>query len=236
MSGSKSSNPAVATAEAAGQPVSLTIHSQPDPQALLDAQRTRRGRWRMLAVVAVCAAPVIASYFSFYVLKLQGRAYSELITPTVDVPAALALSDLQGRAIMAESLKGQWLLTVVQDASCDERCERLLYMQRQLREMLGKERDRLDKLWLIPDEAAPRAELQQVLAQGTPVTILRAPRAQIEAWLKPAPGHALNEHLFLVDPMGRWMLRSPAQPDPSLFKKDLDRLMRANAGWDKPGR
>jgi hypothetical protein len=36
--------------------------------------------------------------------------------------------------------------------------------------------------------------------------------------------------------MGRWMLRSPVSPEPSPLKKDLERLMRANAGWDKPGR
>jgi len=74
------------------------------------------------------------------------------------------------------------------------------------------------------------------VSAGVPVTVLRAPRAQIQAWLKPTEGHGLNEHLFLIDPMGRWMMRSPVQPDPSKVKKDLDRLIKANAGWDKPGR
>ena len=62
------------------------------------------------------------------------------------------------------------------------------------------------------------------------------PAEQLQAWLKPAAGHQLNEHLFLIDPVGRWMLRSPADLDPSKFKKDLDRLVKANAGWDRPGR
>ncbi|MDT9001216.1 hypothetical protein RQP53_18200 [Paucibacter sp. APW11] len=235
MSGSKSSNHA-ATAEGQDLPLSMTVHSQPDLQGLQAQQRTRSGRLRMLAVLAVCAAPVLASYFSFYVLKLRGDAYSELITPTVDIPAALQLHDEQGKAVSAESLKGQWLLTLVQDGACDQGCERLLFMQRQLREMLGKERDKLDKLWLIPDDTPLRPELKQAISQGVPVTILRAPRAELEAWLKPAAGHQLKDHLFLVDPLGRWMMRSPLDPDPSKFKKDLDRLMKANAGWDRPGR
>ena len=109
-------------------------------------------------------------------------------------------------------------------------------MQRQLREMLGKERDKVDKLWLIPDDEPLRAELREVLAKGEPVHTLRAPRAQIEAWLKPAQGGQLQDHLYVVDPVGRWMLREPANPDPSKVKKDLDRLMKANAGWDKAGR
>ena len=247
MSGSKSSAPDapadIRTEMQAGagsdSPLSFTVHSQPQPAelaALAEQQRTRAGRLRMLGVVAVCAAPVIASYFSFYVLKLQGRAYSDLITPTVDLPATLSLQDLDGKPVKAESLKGQWLLTVVQPSRCDAQCDRLMFAQRQLREMQGKERDKFDKLWLIPDQEPVSAELRALISQGTPVTALRVPAAQLQAWLKPAEGHQLNEHLFLIDPLGRWMMRSPAQLDPSKFKKDLDRLVKANAGWDRPGR
>ena len=32
------------------------------------------------------------------------------------------------------------------------------------------------------------------------------------------------------------MMRMPADPDPGKVKRDLERLMRASAGWDKPGR
>jgi cytochrome oxidase Cu insertion factor (SCO1/SenC/PrrC family) len=215
----------------------MTVHSMPDPARAADQQRTRAGRLRMLMVVAVCAAPVIASYFSFYVLQPRGDAYSELITPTVDMPATLSLQDLDGKPVAAESLKGQWLLTLVQDTACATDCERSLFMQRQLREMLGKERDKVDKLLLLPDNEPMRAELRQALTQqGVPVTVLRAPREQIEAWLKPAAGHRLDEHMYVVDPLGRWMMRSPVHPDPSKLKRDLERLLRANAGWDRPGR
>lgn len=215
----------------------MTVHSMPDPEAAAAQQRTRAGRLRMLLVIAACAAPVIASYFSFYVLKLRGDAYSDLITPTVEIPAALSLQDLDGKPVAPEALKGQWLLTLVQDTACTAECEGRLYMQRQLREMLGKERDKVDKLLLLPDGEAMRPELRQVLTQqGVPVTVLRAPREQIEAWLKPASGHSLDEHLYVIDPMGRWMMRTPVQPDPAKLKRDLDRLLRASSSWDRAGR
>lgn len=213
----------------------MTVHSLPGVDAVRPAQQ-RSGRWRMLLVVAVCAAPVIASYFSFYVLKLNGSAYGDLITPTVDLPADLNLRDLAGQPVNVESLKGQWLLTLVQDGGCDAACEKKLFTQRQLREMLGKDRDKVDKLWLIPDDAALRPELQEAVTQGVPVTVLRVPRAQLEAWLKPAVGKAMSDHFFLIDPMGRWMLRSPPDADPSKLKNDMNRLLKANAGWDRPGR
>ncbi len=216
------------------EPLSMTVHSAPQPNER--AAMTRRGRWQALAVVLICAMPVLASYYSFYVMGLSGKAYGELIVPTVDIPEAISLRNLEGQPVTAASLKGQWLLTVVLPAACDKACENQLYMQRQLREMLGKERDKVDKLWLIPDDEPVRPELREILAKGEPVHMLRAPREQIEAWLKPGKGTQLQDHLYIVDPVGRWMLREPANPDPGKVKKDLDRLMKANAGWDKAGR
>ena len=191
----------------------------------------------MLLVLALCAAPVVASYFTFYVVQPRGSAYGELIAPAVDMPADLPLTDLQGRAVTAASLRGQWLLTVVQPAACGEACERQLYVQRQLREMLGKERDRVDKLWLVPGDDVPDAKLMAAISQkGAEVAVLRAPRDRLEAWLKPAAGQTLADHFFIIDPMGRWMLRAPGTPEPKRLKADLDKLLRASASWDTAGR
>jgi len=46
----------------------------------------------------------------------------------------------------------------------------------------------------------------------------------------------LEQHLYLVDPMGEWMMRMPADPDPARVKRDLERLLRAASSWDQPGR
>ncbi|MGH8847698.1 MAG: hypothetical protein ACREXQ_10740, partial [Polaromonas sp.] len=46
------------------------------------APSTTAGRWKMLAVLLVCAAPVIASYFTYYVVRPEGRRnFGELIDP-----------------------------------------------------------------------------------------------------------------------------------------------------------
>ena len=44
--------------------------------------------------------------------------------------------------------------------SCDAACEKRLFVQRQLREMLGRERDRVDKVWLVTGEGAPPVPLR----------------------------------------------------------------------------
>jgi len=229
MSGSNSSS------QEGPAPLALTVHDVAAPDAA--ARRTTLGRLKMLAVLAVCAAPVVASYFTYFVIRPEGRTnHGTLIQPTRTMPA-LALADLEGRAVDAAALRGQWLLVHVGPALCDAACEKRLFVQRQLREMLGRDRDRLDKVWLVTDGTAgpPLAPALRAALEAPPATrVLRAEAAAVAAWLAPEAGRRIEEHLYLVDPMGEWMLRWPADAEPSRIKRDLERLLRASASWHKP--
>jgi hypothetical protein len=220
------------------RPLGLTVHSLPEPSGALqtEAVRTRAGRWRMLAVMLVCAAPVIASYFTYYVVRPDGRRnFGELINPQRPLPS-LAATSLQGATVNLQALKGQWLFVSVAGGACDTLCKQNLYLQRQLREGLGKEKDRLDWVWLIADDAPVPAELAPALKDAT---VLRVPAAELAQWLQGESGHQLPEQLYLVDPLGNWMMRFPPNltPEGALkVKRDLDRLMRAAQFWDRAGR
>jgi hypothetical protein len=231
MSGSKSSAP---DASLASEPLSFTVHSLPEPS--LETRRTASGRLKMLLVMLICAAPVLASYFTYYVIRPGVRNnYGTLIEPMRSLPAAAALplQNTDGQPVDPQSLRGQWLLVVVADGACDAACERLLYAQRQLRETLGREKDRVDRVWLVTGDAPVREALLPAMAQAS---VLRVPRAALAQWLAPAEGETLEAHLYLVDPMGNWMMRFPAAFDPAKVKRDLERLLRAAASWDLPGR
>jgi hypothetical protein len=217
-------------------PLGMTVHSMPAPRVEDGARRTTQGRTKMLLVLLVCAAPVIASYFTYFVIRPEGRSnYSDLILPTRALPE-LPFTDLNGAPVKAATLKGQWLLVVVSGGACDAVCEKNLWVQRQLRETLGREKDRLDKLWLITDTAVPRPETLQAIGTVAPATVLRVPEAVLAQWLAPAAGKALGQHLYIVDPMGEWMMRVPAEPEPGRLKRDVEKLLRASASWDQPGR
>ena len=191
----------------------------------------------MLLVLAVCTAPVIASYLTYFVIRPEGRTnYSELIEPLRPMPADLPLIDLAGKPVAAASLKGQWLLVVVAGGACDAGCERSLWVQRQLRETLGREKDRIEKVWLIPDGTTPRAQTLRAVSTNTDMTVLQAQANALQRWLQPDRGNALAEHMYVVDPLGNWMMRVPPNPDPARLKRDIEKLLRASAGWDKPGR
>lgn len=213
----------------------LSVHSLPAPVAA-DAQRLRSGRLKMLLVLAVCAAPVLASYFTYYVVRPQGRTnYGELINPVRPLPtdAALPLSTPEGHAVLASSLKGQWLFVTVAGGDCTARCEQQLYLQRQIRESLGKEKDKVDRVWLINDGRPMKDSLRPAMHDAT---VLSVDGAALSRWLAPQPGRALSDHWFLIDPHGQWMMRFEPQAEPRKVIKDLTRLLKAAASWDEAGR
>ena len=237
MSGSNSSAPGSAVPREPAAPLSFAVHAMQPPALDDDARRTASGRLKMFLVLLICAAPVVASYLTFYVVRPDGRTnYGELIAPPRPLPSGLPLIDLQGAMVKAESLKGQWLLVVVSGGACDAVCEKHLWLQRQLREALGRDKDRIDKVWLIADDAQPRAATLDAIRTHTEISVLRAPINALSAWLAPAAGHALGDHFYIVDPLGNWMMRSPADPEPARLKRDVEKLLRASAGWDKAGR
>jgi hypothetical protein len=179
---------------------------------------------------------VIASYFTFYVVRPQGSTnVGELINPQRPLPEQPAMG-LDGQASNLRQLKGQWLLVSVAGGACDDACQKHLYLQRQLRETLGKEKDRVDWVWLVTDDA-PIPEALRPALKGA--TVLRVGELQLSQWLSPAVGRLLQEHLYVVDPMGNWMMRFPAGLDidgASKAKRDLDRLLRGSNSWDDAGR
>ena len=198
--------------------------------------RTRRGRLWMVLVWIICAAPVVGSYLTFYVIRPESRSsFGDLIEPQRPVPD-LAARSLDGNPVNLMSLKGQWLLISVAGGACNSACEQHLYLQRQLRESVGREKDRVDWVWLVTDDAIVPNALRPALSGAT---VLAVSQKALSRWLNADAGHQIDDHLYLVDPLGNWMMRFPAGLDlqsAAKAKRDLDRLLRASVSWDKAGR
>ena len=70
---------------------------------------------------------------------------------TVPMPA-MATRTLGGDPVTLESLAGKWIMLKVGGSECGKPCQDQLFTMRQLRTMQGKERDRVERVWLITDE------------------------------------------------------------------------------------
>lgn len=228
MSGFNSSPP---NADAPDQPVLLTTHELGGFGGA--GSQVLGGRVKLLLLLLVCAAPVIASYITYYVIKPDlTRSYGSLIQPLREVPDLLAV-DLQGRRQSLRALRDQWLLVSVGASACPAACQRRLYLQRQIRESMGAEKARVDWVWLRTDAQPVDAALAPALASAQVWAVDAQALAQ---WLAPEPGKNLSDHLYLVDPMGMWMMRFPVDADAARVRKDLNRVLMASRFWDQEGR
>jgi cytochrome oxidase Cu insertion factor (SCO1/SenC/PrrC family) len=186
-----------------------------------DVQR-RRGRLKAFLILLVCAAPTIAAYLAFYVWPPSGRVnYGELIEPRPVPAAPLARND--GKPLALSDLRGKWLMVTFDDAACADPCAKKLFDMRQSRLAQGREMDRIERVWVLLDEAAPSAELA-ALTEG--VHLLRGKGTEVMAGF-PAP-ESVRDHVFLVDPLGNVMLRFPRDADPRRMMKDLQRLLKVS--------
>ena len=186
-----------------------------------------QGRWKLFAVILVCASPMIASYLTYYVIKPEGRTnYGELVDPRQHPIPPLGATTLDGKPAGLDAYKGKWLMVQADSGDCAEACKTKLFQQRQLRLIQGKEMDRVERVWLVTDDKPIDTVL---LREYDGTRVLRADPARLKQWLPVEQGAALNEHIYMVDPLGNLMMRFPKNPDPNKMKKDISKLLRASS-------
>ena len=197
----------------------------------------QRGRWKLLMVLAVCAAPMIFSYLTYYVIKPTGRTnFGDLIDPRAHPIPALGATTLDGKPATLDAYKGKWVMLKVGPAACDQVCKEQMFAIRQVRSMQGKEMERIERVWLVTDAEPLETILMRELDD---VRMLRVPAAAVAKWLPLEQGATLENSIFLVDPLGNLMMRFPPMPAGASeqekvqhyakIKKDIGKLLKASA-------
>ncbi|WP_230020597.1 redoxin domain-containing protein [Massilia sp. Bi118] len=178
-------------------------------------------------VLLVCASPMIASYFTFYVLKPEKRNnYGTLIDQRAHPIPAMATTTLDGKPAALEQFKGKWIMLMAAPGACDEACRKQLFAMRQLRTMQGKEMERIERVWLITD-SEPLDTI--VIREFDGTHMLRADAQAVKNWLPVDPGTGVSDHIYMIDPLGHLMMRFPKDPEPRKVHKDIYKLLKASA-------
>jgi peroxiredoxin len=190
----------------------------------------KRGRWMLWLVLLVCASPMIASYFTYYVIKPEKRNnYGTLIDQRAHPVPAMATTTLDGRPQALEQFKGKWVMLMVGPGACPDSCRKQLFALRQLRLMQGKEADRIERVWLITDQE-PLDTL--IIREYDGTHMLRADGATVASWLPADTGTTPADHIYLIDPLGHLMMRFPKDPQLQEVRKvykDINKLLKASA-------
>jgi hypothetical protein len=184
----------------------------PSPEAV------RKGRRTLLLLALITIAPVLASYAAYYWWPRDRQVnYGELL-PTRPAPE-VAGTRVDGKPFKLSDLRGKWVLVVAAGGACDASCAQALYAMRQSRTMQGREMERIERVWLVSDDAAPAPA---TLGEHPDLTVVRGPGPGLAAF------GAGADRIYLVDPLGNLVLAYPRDPDIKGVGKDLTRLLKAS--------
>lgn len=177
-----------------------------------------RSQFQLLLVLFIFIAPVVLATVAYKYWRPEDLAnYGELIESVEFKPEGLVAES--GEPVDGATLRGKWLFVLVQAEACDKACARNLYLMRQVRTATGKEQERVGRLLLsrqaLPgDLAKEHAGLQRLRYSDAKA---------LGAHLSGAEGAG---RIYLVDPLGRFVLRYPPEADGGKMLKDVQRLLK----------
>jgi|TARA_B110000305_G_scaffold134923_2_gene150665 hypothetical protein len=178
-------------------------------------------------VLTICVLPVIASTALYSFWKPDGFVNNgDLIEP---VPIyGLEVRTSQGDIFSFADLYGFWSFVSIDASSCEDICEKKLYLMRQIRLTQGAEKDRLERLhFVLGDNQLPKKITDE--HEGTRfITLPDASELTVFGDLEDA-----KNYIYLVDQIGNLMMRFPVTIDPSLMKKDVRKLLKISKAWKK---
>ncbi len=160
-------------------------------------------------------------------LPEQRANHGQLIAPARPL-SELKLSDLKGNPISVDLLRGRWSLVYLGSPVCDAACERLLYQTRQVRTALGKDTDRVQRIYLLTSVPQDPAQLEALrgLHPDLSLAVLASPETVAQFPVTDAAGLRPGQQLYVVDPLGNLMMRYGTDQDPKDMLVDLKRLLR----------
>lgn len=189
---------------------------------MLNEKIQKSNRRKFLLLLALMCAPVVISYTLYFLeYRPESKHYGDLI-PIVKVNGA-GTNQSDNTILRMKDLHGKWILVTIDSGYCDEACQEKLYFMRQVRLVQGKEKHRIERLWLINDNAIPDAELVKQY-EGT--LFVNAKDSEILGFIETRESQ--TKHIYLIDPIGNLMMRFPENVDGTKMGHDIKRLLHVS--------
>ena len=179
-----------------------------------------KGRMQLLMLAAIFFGPLILAawlYLGGDALQPEGRTnHGALLEPIV------TLSDVLPESAIVEHNQAHWLLAYVNAGPCDNACVDALYTTRQSRLMLGREMDRVKRVFLHGEIAPDKV----FVAEEHEDLILASDVALIAVLDGKRPKSFDAGGFFLIDPLSNLVLYFPPDIDPGDMVDDIKRLLK----------
>jgi len=185
--------------------------------------RRKSGRLQLLLIALAFLGPLLFAawlYFADSRFVPAGRSnHGALLEPFVNLHEALP-----GSAVGGPETRG-WVLLYAHDSACDAPCRDALYTLRQSRLMLGKEMDRLTRVFLRGDTSPDTVFLA---AEHAGLITLQDPSLQGLLNTK-RPANLPAGGFFLIDPLGNLVMYFRPDIDPTDMVSDIKQLLKLSS-------
>jgi len=182
-------------------------------------EKRGKGRVQLLLIAAIFLGPLAIAAYLYFVgqdLTPAGRTNNgALLQPITNLR-----DGVPGSPLYAHN-DGFWVLLYANDGLCDDACAHSLYTLRQSRLMLGKEMDRLVRVFLHGDTAPDTVLLAD--EHGGLVALNDSALKELLDSKKPADLEAGG--YYLIDPLGNLVMYFRPDIDPSAMVEDIKHLL-----------
>lgn len=179
-----------------------------------------RSRIQLVLVALVFLGPLALAAWMYSQggsLTPSGRSnHGTLLEPILSLESEYPDSTIR------EYYDGAWLLVYADSGECDESCREGLYTTRQARLMLGREMDRVRRVFLhgeIPPDTV-------FIAEEHPGLITTADGRLYELLQNTKPADIRAGGYFLIDPHGNLVMYFQPDLDPAEMVDDIKHLLR----------
>ena len=190
-------------------------------------------RRKVLWLAVLFSLPVIVSYGLYYSGWRPSSTgnYGELVQPARPLGDA-TLTTLDGKSLRLSDLRGKWTLITFSPSQCLAPCERNLYKMRQVIAAQGENAVRAQSVLVVTD-GKTLDRLRNAIRDYPATRVIIGPNDQVNALARqfalPAGGPLDHvDRVYVVDPLGNFMMSYPADADPNGMRKDLARLLKAS--------
>jgi hypothetical protein len=185
---------------------------------MTEAQRPR-GRLQLAVIALVFLGPLVLATWMYTSGRFtpDGRSnYGELLEPIVN------LGDVLPESPAVPLADGQWLMLYASEQACTDDCRQALYKLRQTRLMVGREMDRINRVFLH-GETAPDTLFVEQEHPGL-ITIRDSDLAVLLEGKRPK--HTMPGGIYLIDPLANLVMYFPPDLGPRELVDDVKHLLK----------
>ena len=195
-----------------------------------DSQQQKKGRLILLSLVIFFVSPLVLVMYMYKIdWHPEGQSIGHLIKPVVllEVPSAFQgiKPSIKDPSDVSNNLwHDKWSIVLVAQ-SCDQACASRLYDVRQIHASLEKNMNRVQRILITHQQ-----DVADIQKRYPDLLILNQPSADVDLFAKQfnqSSQNALALHnVYLVDPLGNWMMEYSAELSARDLRKDIVQLLR----------